>query len=89
MSSFNVDLKHEDEGKLNNIIYKLFEIDILKNSWEEESLFSRKIRLNANDVIVLLYVVKTEFKSQEDIYKYIIDQPCVNFNTIISYLQGK
>ena len=73
--------------KLNELFIRLFRLDILSSGFENDSLFSRKIGLDANDVLLLIFSVYKSFCLPKNCFSDLAYCKAITFNVILEYIK--
>ena len=73
---------------LNEIFINLFHIDIISYGFEDNSLFSKKISLDANDVLLLIFNIYKIFGLPKKCFYDLVNLEKITFNNIVRYIQN-
>lgn len=73
---------------LNQMFLKLFHIDIISYGFEDHSVFSKKIGLDANDVLLLIFNIYKKFGLQKKCFNDIGNLEKITFNNIVNYIEN-
>lgn len=72
---------------LNEMFIRLFRIDIISYGFEDVSVFSKKINLNADNVLLLIFNIYKFFDLPKNCFTDIVNMEKITFNKIIRYIE--
>lgn len=73
---------------LNEIFIKLFHLDIISYGFEDNSLFSKKVNLDANDILLLIFNIYKTFGLSKNCFYDLVNLEKITFNNIARYLEN-
>ena len=72
---------------LNEMFIRLYRIDIISYGFEDVSVFSKKINLNADNVLLLIFNIYKFFGLPKNCFNDIVNMERITFNEIIRYIE--
>ncbi len=73
---------------LNELFIKLFHIDIISYGFEDNSLFSKKINLDADNVLLLIFNIYKVFGLPKNCFYDLVNLEKITFNNITKYIEN-